>query len=116
MGRADIESLEAIVSFFKGLLRTFKTFKTKKKNEEDVSKVEASEETKENQGDSTILTSEFPVSATPTKKPLGQVPKSSKKLFTASYDPLDCSPVSSVAEEPAHRLVEKKLTRKASKK
>ena len=88
----------------------------RKKNEEDVSKVEASEETKENQGDSTIGTSEFPVSPTPTKKPLGQVPKSSKKLFTASYDPLDCSPVSSVAEEPAHRLVEKKLTRKASKK
>ncbi|XP_065567186.1 kinesin-like protein KIF20B isoform X3 [Artemia franciscana] len=95
---------------------TVRRLRPRKKNEEDVSKVEASEETKENQGDSTIGTSEFPVSPTPTKKPLGQVPKSSKKLFTASYDPLDCSPVSSVAEEPAHRLVEKKLTRKASKK
>ncbi|KAK2705571.1 hypothetical protein QYM36_015834 [Artemia franciscana] len=89
---------------------TVRRLRPRKKNEEDVSKVEASEETKENQGDSTIGTSEFPVSPTPTKKPLGQVPKSSKKLFTASYDPLDCSPVSSVAEEPAHRLVEKKLT------
>ncbi|XP_065584429.1 restin homolog [Artemia franciscana] len=95
---------------------TVRRLRPRKKNEDDVSKVEASEETKENQGDSTIQTSEFPVSPTPTKKPLGQVPKSSKKLFTTSYDPLDCSPVSSVAEEPAHRLVEKKLTRKASKK
>ncbi|KAK2706397.1 hypothetical protein QYM36_016441 [Artemia franciscana] len=61
---------------------TVRRLRPRKKNEEDVSKVEASEETKENQGDSTILTSEFPVSPTPTKKPLGQVPSHQR-----SYSP-----------------------------